>query len=101
MYPPVTVSPWLNCFVNYLASNDTDWSYWALNGAHADEGIARGADPGLGVQVRTHHVRALGGQRERDGAPYAPRRAGDQRGSSGKPGVQRRRLLVVVGRDGP
>jgi endoglucanase len=40
--------PWLNCFINYLASNDTDWSYWALNGSHADEGIARGADPNLG-----------------------------------------------------
>jgi endoglucanase len=37
--------PWLNCFINYLASNDTDWSYWALNGSKADEGIARGADP--------------------------------------------------------
>src|SRR6185312_7790950 len=37
--------PWLNCFINYLASNDTDWSYWAINGSKADEGIARGADP--------------------------------------------------------
>ena len=33
--------PWLNCFLNYLNSNDADWSYWAVNGTQADQGIAK------------------------------------------------------------
>ena len=37
--------PWLNCFINYLESNDADWSYWAVNGTEADGGIAGNVPP--------------------------------------------------------
>jgi endoglucanase len=36
---------WFNCFVNYLAGNDADWSDWAVNGTEADAGIHSPTDP--------------------------------------------------------